>query len=351
MTLENVLNEIKPTNKKMLRAAKAKQDQLTKPLGSLTLIEDISVKLAAIQNSLKPKIKGKAVAVFAADHGVTEANISAYPKAVTQQMVLNFLTGGAAINALCSAQNTKLLVIDVGVDADFPEHKNLINAKVRKGSRNMLTEAAMTYEELNAALEVGYSAAEQLKNEGANLVAAGEMGIGNTSSATALIATLTSTSVKDLTGRGTGLDDEGLKRKIDTINKVLSLHTCSKSEPFELLRCVGGLELAAMTGFYLRSASLKQAIVLDGFVSHSAALIAVALKPELKDYLFASHKSTTKNHRLRYSLLGIKPLLNFSLRLGEGTGAVLAMPLIESAAAILSRMAGFTEAAVSMRIR
>lgn len=347
MMLEDVLNRIEVTDKESLEAAKVRQDQLTKPVGSLGIIEDLGVKLAAIQRTVKPTIKGKAVAVFAADHGVTEAGVSAYPKAVTEQMVLNFLAGGAAISALCKAQAVKLIVADVGVDADFPEHPKLLNKKVRKSSRNMLEEPAMTQTELHDALAVGFAAADKLNNEGANLVAAGDMGIGNTTPATAIIATLTGISVTDLTGRGTGVDDEGLKRKISVIEQALARHKVSKEEPLELLRCVGGLELAAMTGFYLRAASLRQAIMLDGFVSHSAALIAVALKPELKDYLFASHTSKTQSHKVRYDMLGVTPLLDFSLRLGEGSGAVLAMPLLESAAAILSNMATFAEAGVS----
>lgn len=346
MTLDNVLNEIVVVDKAVLEAAKERQKQLTKPAGSLSIIEDIGVKLAAIQRTVKPSIKAKAVAVFAADHGVTDEGVSAYPKAVTEQMVLNFLAGGAAISALCNAQSVSLIIADVGVDADFPEHPQLLSRKVRKSSRNMLQEAAMTKDELQAALAVGFEAAMRLHKEGANLVAAGDMGIGNTTAATAIISTLTNTTVRELTGRGTGIDDKGLKQKITIIERAIQEHNVTKDDPLELLRCVGGLELAAMTGFYLRAASLNLAIVLDGFVSHSAALVAVALKPELKDYLFASHTSKTKAHKIRYEMMGVVPLFDFSLRLGEGSGAVLAMPLIESAAAILSNMATFAEAGV-----
>ena len=347
MTLTEVLDCINPMSPELLDAARERQDQLTKPAGSLTILEDIGVRLSGIQGIITPRISGKAVAVFAADHGVTDEGVSAYPRAVTEQMVLNFLAGGAAISALCNAQGVKLIVVDVGVDADFPEHPQLIQSKVRKGSRNMLGEAAMTEDELQAAFAAGFEAAERLRKEGANLVAAGDMGIGNTTPATAIISTLTGISVADLAGRGTGVDDEGLKRKIDVIERAIEKHRVSKDDPLELLQSVGGLELAAMTGFYLRAGSLGLAIMLDGFVSHSAALVATALKPELKAYLFASHSSRTEAHKVRYEMMGVTPLLDFSLRLGEGSGAVLAMPLIESAAAILSDMATFAEAGVS----
>jgi nicotinate-nucleotide--dimethylbenzimidazole phosphoribosyltransferase len=344
---EEVVQTIQPVSKTLLEQAKARHNQLTKPLGSLGILEDIGVRLAAIYGTVKPKITGKGVAVFAADHGVTEAGVSAYPKAVTEQMVLNFLRGGAAINVLCQTHHVEMIVVDVGVDAEFAEHPHLLKRKVTRGTKNMLTESAMTHEEMQQALEVGIEAATMMVDKGVNLMAAGDMGIGNTTAATAIISVMTGISVRELAGRGTGVDDAGLQRKIETIEKAIVLHQVKKEEPLELLRYVGGLEIAAMTGFYLASAARRTAIILDGFISHAAALVAASLSSNVKDYLFASHTSQNPIHRKRLEMLGVEPLFNFSLRLGEGSGAVLAMPVIESAANVLSNMATFAEAGVS----
>lgn len=344
---EEVINSIGPLDKDLLEQAKVRHDQLTKPLGSLGVLEDMGSRLAAIYGTVKPKVTGKGVVVFAADHGVTESGVSAYPKAVTEQMVLNFLRGGAAISVLSKTNNVDMMVVDVGVDADFPEHPNLLKRKVARGTKNMLEQPAMTHEEVQQALGVGIEVANLMIDKGINLLAAGDMGIGNTTAATAIISVMTDTSVRELTGRGTGVDDAGLQRKIDVIEKAIALHQVKKEEVLELLRCVGGLEIAAMTGFYLASAARCVAIVLDGFISHAAALVATSLNSNVKDYLFASHTSHNPIHRKRLELLEVEPIFNFSLRLGEGTGAVLAMPVIESVANILSDMATFAEAGVS----
>lgn len=347
LRFDEVMRSVQSVDKEVLERARARHDQLTKPLGSLGVLEEVGIRLAAIYGTVKPKITGKGVVVFAADHGVTDAGVSAYPKAVTEQMVLNFLRGGAAINVLCQTHGVEMLVVDVGVDADFSEHSKLLQRKVVRGTKNMLMSPAMTHEELQNALMVGIEAANIMIDEGVNLIAGGDMGIGNTTAATAIISVMTGSSPAELTGRGTGVDDAGLQRKIEGIEKALTLHKVTTEEPLELLRCVGGLELAALTGFYVASAARKIAIVLDGFVSHAAALVAVSLNRNIKDYLFASHTSQNELHRNRFELLGVKPLFNFTLRLGEGTGAALAMPVIESAASILADMATFVEAGVS----
>jgi nicotinate-nucleotide--dimethylbenzimidazole phosphoribosyltransferase len=348
--LNTILENIKPVNPDLLEQARMRQDQLTKPLGSLGILEALSIRLAGIYGTVKPKITGKGVVVFAADHGVTEAGVSAYPKAVTEQMVLNFLRGGAAINALCKTHDVDMLVIDVGVDAEFAEHPQLLKRKVTRGTQNMLLSPAMSESELEQALNVGFEAAMLMIERGINLLAAGDMGIGTTTSATAIIAVMTDMSVSELTGYGTGISDDVLKHKLEVIEKVIALHKVNKENPLELLRCVGGLEIAAMTGFYLTCASKKVAIVLDGFISHAAALVAVTLKPEVRDYLFASHTSEKVIHRKRLELLGVQPIFNFTLRLGEGSGAVLAMPILESSANILSNMATFEGAGVSEKL-
>jgi nicotinate-nucleotide--dimethylbenzimidazole phosphoribosyltransferase len=345
--LSDILAKIQPIDKTILEGARQRQDQLTKPLGSLGFLETLGVRLAAIYGNVKPQVTGKGVVVFAADHGVTQAGVSAYPKAVTEQMVLNFLRGGAAINVLSKTHQVEMMVVDVGVDAEFAEHPRLLKRNVRHGSMNMLEAPAMSEPELAQALNAGSEAATLMIARGVNLIAAGDMGIGNTTAATAIIAVMTQMPVSELTGRGTGIDDEHLRRKIEIIERAIAIHKVTKDNPLELLRCVGGLEIAAMTGFYLTCASSRVAIVLDGFISHAAALIAVALKPEVKDYLFASHTSEKESHRKRLELLGVQPIFNFTLRLGEGSGAVLAMPVLESAANILANMATFNEAGVS----
>ena len=343
---EDVVKQIQPVDEAVAEEARARQDQLTKPPGSLGRLEDLGIRLAAIQGTVKPKVTG-GVVVFAADHGVTEAGVSAFPKAVTEQMVLNFLNGGAAVNALAGVAGAELLTVDVGVDADFAEHPKLLQRKVVRGTQNFLEQPAMTSEQVGQALSVGVEAANRMIDGGANVLVGGDMGIGNTTPAAALTAVLTGKSVQDVTGRGTGVDDEGLKRKIEVIEQALEKHQPDAGEPLDVLAKVGGLEIAALTGFYLGAAARGTAVVLDGFIVTSAALVAAAVKPEAKDYFFASHTSQEPGHRVQLETLGLTPLFDLGLRLGEGTGGVLALPLLASAAAVLSEMATFAEAGVS----
>ena len=290
-----VLEQIKPISKDWAEQAKARQDQLTKPPGSLGRLESLSIQLAAIQQTLAPQVRG-ALAIFAADHGVTAAGVSAFPRAVTEQMVLNFLGGGAAINALAKVAGAELLVVDVGVDADFAEHPNLLRRKVARGSQNFLDAPAMTKEELEQALQVGSDAANILIDAGASVLVGGDMGIGNTTPAAALTAVFTGQSVANVTGRGTGVDDAGLSRKIQVIEQALAKHQPDAKKPLEVLAQVGGLEIAALTGFYLAGAARGVAIILDGFIVTSAALVAAALEPTIKGYFFASHCSQEPGH-------------------------------------------------------
>lgn len=345
--LTRLLSAMIPVDDQAYSAAAARQNQLIKPQGSLGLLEMIANRLAAIQGVVRPRITGKAVTVFAADHGVTAAGVSAYPGAVTQQMVASFLYGQAAITVLCQQQDVDFLVVDVGVDGVLPNHPKLLRRKVALGTRNFLETAAMTEVELFQALQVGAEVAASHIAAGANLLAAGDMGIGNTTAATALIAVLMGAPVRDITGRGTGIDDAALGRKVAVIERALALHRVEASRPLELLRSVGGLEIAAMTGFYLQAAASQVAVVLDGFVSQAAALVAVALAPAVRGYLFASHGSQSPHGEKRLAQLGVMPIFDFSLRLGEGTGAALALPVIEGAAALLAEMATFAEAGVS----
>jgi nicotinate-nucleotide--dimethylbenzimidazole phosphoribosyltransferase len=325
-------------------------DHLTKPVGSLGVLESIAVQLAAIfKGEMRTEFR-KAAYVFAADHGVVAEGVSLYPAEVTAQMVRNFAEGGAAINVLCRAHGCKLTVVDAGVSGDLSGMAGVEHRKVRMGSRNMAREAAMTEEELAAALEVGTLLADRAHADGQNLVALGEMGIGNTTSASAITAMLTGCPATEVTGSGTGLNEDGRRHKASIIERAIGLHFGSRAESasaVEILRRVGGLEIAAMTGFYLAGSSHGMALVCDGFISTSAAAIAAQLAPNVKAYLFAGHRSEEPGHRRLLEWMDLQPILQLHMRLGEGSGAVLAMPVLESAAALYREMATFASAGVS----
>jgi nicotinate-nucleotide--dimethylbenzimidazole phosphoribosyltransferase len=348
--LAETLSRIEAVDETVYRRALERHATLTKPPGSLGKLEPLGARLAAVQGTVKPVIGRKAVAVFAADHGVahegTGAGVSAYPRSVTAGMVRNFLAGGAAVSTLVKAAGAELLVVDVGVDADFAPHLQLWSRKVARGTRNLLDGPAMTCAEAEAACGVGVEAAQALVARGATLLAGGEMGIGNTTPAAALTAFFTGHAAANVTGRGTGVDDEGLARKVQVVEQALAKHQRDIADPLDALARLGGFEIAALTGFYLGAAAAKTPALLDGFIATAAALVAVAMKPAVGDYLFASHLSQERGHRLQLEQLGLEPLFDFSLRLGEGTGAVLAFSVLEAAAAALSEMATFAEAAL-----
>jgi nicotinate-nucleotide--dimethylbenzimidazole phosphoribosyltransferase len=340
---------MEPVDEQWRVRARARLNTLTKPLGSLGQLEDLAAQLVAIYQQDHVPSLSKAVYVFAADHGVTAEGVSAYPSAVTYQMVLNFLAGGAAVSVIARSQGVALHVVDVGVDADFNDVAGLLHHKVRRGTRNMLREAAMTDEELAGALKVGARLAEEAVAAGHSLLAIGEMGIGNTTSASAITCALMGTAAQHATGRGTGLDDAAHAHKVAVVEAALRLHFVSNVSPvpLEVLRCVGGLEIAAMTGMILAAAGKHIAIVMDGFISTVAAVVAVALEPKVRGYLIAGHRSQEPGHRLLLDYLQLTPVLDLRLRLGEGSGAVLVMPILGSAMALYSRMATFSSAAVS----
>jgi nicotinate-nucleotide--dimethylbenzimidazole phosphoribosyltransferase len=330
--------------------AQRRLDNLTKPIGSLGGLESIAAQMYSIFSGKLPLSMRKAVYVFAADHGVTEEGVSAYPREVTAQMVRNFLNGGAAISVLARLHDAELTVVDVGVDAEFEDAPALCRLKVRRGSRNMHREAAMTFDELFAALDTGILLAQGAGEKGHQLVAVGEMGIGNTTAASAIAAVLTHQSIGAVTGCGAGLDVVGRNRKLHIIKRSVKRHfgvSQANAEPLDILRCVGGLEIAAITGFILRAAASRIAVVCDGFISTAAAAVAYAVAPQVREYLFAGHCSEEPGHRHLLNYIGIKPILNLGMRLGEGTGAVLAMPIIESAIRLYSEMATFSSAGVS----
>lgn len=348
--VSEVISAINSPSESWHARARAHLDVLTKPLGSLGMLEDLAAQMVSIRQDEFVLPLRKAVYIFAADHGITVEGVSAYPSEVTRQMVLNFLAQGAAINVLAKLHRVEMTVVDVGVDAEFDRADGLLPRKVRRGTRNMLQEAAMTDEELAQALEVGITLAAEAKARGLSLLAVGEMGIGNTSAASAITAALTRKPVAYLTGKGTGLGSDAHAHKVRVIESVIEKHFGSdNSAPsaLEVLRRVGGLEIAAMTGFILGAARNEIAVIADGFISTAAAAIAFAIQPRVRGFLFAGHQSEEPGHRVLLDYIGLRPILSLGMRLGEGSGAVLAMPIIESAMALYNEMATFSSAGVS----
>ena len=322
-------------------------NDLTKPLGSLGRLEEIAARLVALREEDRPRCRKKAIFTMAADHGVTDEGVSAYPKAVTRQMVLNFLAGGAAINVLGRHGGIDVVVVDIGVDGDFEELAGLVSAKVARGSSNMARGPAMSEAELLSAIGVGVELAAWAEKQGYTLIGTGEMGIGNTTAASAITSVLTGKPVAQVTGRGTGLDEPGLKRKIEVLERALAVNRPDPSDPLEVLRKVGGLEIAGLTGLVVGAAARRVPVVIDGFISTSAAAIACALEPKIRPFIFAGHKSSEPGHAALLEFIGETPLLDLQMRLGEGTGAALAMSVIEAAAKIFDEMATFSSAGVS----
>nr|WP_227692041.1 nicotinate-nucleotide--dimethylbenzimidazole phosphoribosyltransferase [Psychrobacter immobilis] len=323
-------------------------DLKTKPLGALGRLETLALQLGMIQGTLTPNITQPQIRVFAADHGLTKHGTSAYPSAVTAQMVYNFLQGGAAINVLARQHNIELRVVDTGVDADFAsspfkDHPQLLDYKVRHGSRDALTEPAMTDQECLAALENGMNVVKDMVG---NLLIVGEMGIGNTSAASLLLARLGNVAIADCIGRGTGLDDAGLQHKTDILTQVLARHS-EVQAPFDILAALGGLEIAMMAGALIQAASERRILLIDGFIASSALLAAERLAPGVAQYAIFAHHSVEPGHAHLLKLLNAEPLLNMGMRLGEGSGAALAYPLLQSACAIINEMASFSEAGIS----
>lgn len=341
--------EITPPDELWRTRASAHLDILTKPRGSLGRLEHLAAQLMAIRRGALILPLHKAVFVFAADHGVAVEGVSAYPSAVTQQMVLNFLRGGAAVNVLARLHGVDLHIVDMGVDAVFGEMPGLLDRKVARGSANMLHGPAMSDVQLAQALKAGASLAAEAAERGVMLLALGEMGIGNTTAASAITSALTGAPPAAVTGRGTGIDDASYRHKVAVVDKVLRKHFAPEinTSPLEILRRVGGFEIAAMTGMVLGAAQHRVPVVADGFISAAAAALAVAIEPNVRGSLIAGHQSEEPGHRILLETLGVTPVLSLGMRLGEGSGAVLAMPVIESAIALYGSMATFATAGVS----
>jgi nicotinate-nucleotide--dimethylbenzimidazole phosphoribosyltransferase len=347
MHLEEIIANIQPLDEAAMRAARARQDTLTKPRGSLGRLEELSIQLAGIKADPFPSVKRKAIIVMAADHGVALEGVSAYPSDVTAQMVLNFLRGGAAINVLARQAEARVTIVDIGVAAEFEPMPRLIRRKIMYGTRNLAQGPAMTREEAEQALQVGVDVFNDEAARGLDIVATGDMGIGNTTPSSAIVAAMTGFSVAQVVGRGTGIDDQGLERKIRVIEQALAVNQPNRKDTMDVLHKVGGLEIAGLAGVMIAAAGQRIPVVVDGFISTAAAMIAVALAPRVRDYLISAHQSVEIGHREMLKYLNLNPLLDLNLRLGEGTGAVLAFHLIEASARILCEMATFDEAGVS----
>ncbi|MDZ4855928.1 MAG: nicotinate-nucleotide--dimethylbenzimidazole phosphoribosyltransferase [Nitrospirota bacterium] len=349
MLSRETIDRIQPTDTRLLAQAQARLDRLTKPIGSLGRLEELAARYVMITGEMKPTVPRGAVFTFAADHGVTVEGVSAYPSAVTPQMVLNFLRGGAGVNVLARHVGIDVRVVDIGVAFDFDAAPGLIHKKIMPGTKNLLVESAMSSAQAEQALQVGIDLATEAAQEGIGLIGTGEMGIGNTTASSAITSVMTRRPVSDVTGRGTGIDDASHARKIDVIQRALAFHRLNSADAMEVLATVGGLEIGGLAGLMLGAAAARIPVVLDGFIAGAAALIAVRLQPHCKDYLIASHRSVERGHQAILDHLGLKPLFDLDLRLGEGTGACLGMSLVFAAIKILTEMATFDEAGVSER--
>ncbi|HEX6738759.1 MAG TPA: nicotinate-nucleotide--dimethylbenzimidazole phosphoribosyltransferase [Vicinamibacteria bacterium] len=346
-TIADVVARIGPLDEAAAAAARARQATLTKPPGSLGRLEDLALQLAGIAGTPRPTVARKAVVVMAGDHGVAAEGVSAYPAAVTAQMVANFLAGGAAINALARAVGARVTVVDLGVAADLAPHRDLVAAKVGRGTANAARGPAMSRADAVRAVEAGVAVAEREVARGLDLLGTGEMGIGNTTAASAVVAALTGAAPARVTGPGTGVAGPALRRKVAVVRRMLAVNRPDPADPLDVLAKVGGFELGGLAGLILGAAAARVPVVLDGFITGAAALLAVGLGPAARPYLIAGHRSPEPGHAVALARLGLAPLLDLGLRLGEGTGAALAMGIVEGAARALAEMATFAEAGVA----
>ena len=331
-------------------ALQKKIDHKTKPLGALGRLETLALQIGLIQNSLSPQLNKPTMLVFAGDHGIAVSGVSPYPQAVTAQMVLNFLNGGAAINVFAKQNNMQLRVIDAGVNHQFEPNPNLIDAKIGMGTANFLHEAAMSQTQCEQALTMGAALAKQEIDAGCNVLGFGEMGIANTSSASCLMSVLCELPITQCAGRGTGLDDAGLAKKIEILDQAIKHHALNAQEPMQVLATFGGFEIAMIAGAMLGAAQQQTVLLIDGFIATSALLVAAKLQPNILQYCVFAHCSGEAGHKQLLEYLGAKPLLDLGLRLGEGTGAAMVYPLVQAAVNFLNEMASFESAGVSEKI-
>lgn len=345
--IEKIIGNITPVSVEKFAQAQRHLDSLTKPPGSLGRLEELGGRYAAIKGLDSPQVRKKAVYVFAGDHGVAQQGISAFPAEVTPQMVLNFLKGGAAINVLANHFGAEVVVVDMGVNFDFEDTPHLLNKKIALGTGDLSLGPAMTRLQAEKAVQVGMELACEAAERGVDILGTGDMGIANTTASVAIIAALTQRPVKEITGRGTGIDDKTLQRKIDTVEKALQVNQPDSNDPLDVLAKVGGFEIAGISGFILGSAASRTPVVIDGVISGASALIAHRLNPAAGDYMFMSHCSQEPAHKVIFDQVQQKALFDFGMRLGEGTGAIIGMNLLEAGVKIFSEMATFENAGVS----
>jgi len=345
--LQQTIESIKPLDENAMAKAKERQDQLTKPRGSLGVLESLSIKVAGIKGNPMPVIRDKAVIVVAGDHGVAEEGVSAYPQEVTAQMVYNFLAGNAGINVLARHEGIRITVVDAGIISEIPPDNNLVIEKIGHGTNNIAKGPAMTREQAILSLESGISLAIKEKEKGLDIIGAGDMGIANTTPSTAIASVCTKKKVSKIAGLGTGISKEQLKLKIKIIEKAIKINNPDSKDGIDILSKVGGFEIGTIAGIILGAASIQIPVVIDGFISTAGALIAATLCPQVKSYMIAAHSSVESGHNIMLRFLGLQPVLDLKMRLGEGTGSALAMGIIEAACKILCEMKTFKEAGVS----
>jgi nicotinate-nucleotide--dimethylbenzimidazole phosphoribosyltransferase len=353
--IEETIKKIKKLDYSSFKRTQERLDNLTKPKGSLGRLEELAKQIVEITGNEYPKLENKVIFTAAADHGVVEEGVSAYPKEVTKQMVYNFLKGGAGINVLARHVKAKVIIIDMGVaEKIIIQNSNITNFKDKKinfGTKNFVKQPAMTKQEAISSIEAGIEVFEEEYNKNSiELVGIGDMGIGNTTSASAITSVITNTPPKYTTGRGTGIDDKTLTHKIEVIERAIQINKPNPKDAIDVLSKVGGFEIGGLVGIILKASSNRVPIVIDGFICAAAALIAVTLEPKVKDYMIASHCSVEIGHKVILDYMGLKPILNLDLRLGEGTGAALAISIIEASIKILTQMATFDEAKVSKNL-
>ena len=347
MNLETLISKIQPLDQAAMQKARLRQDTLTKPQGSLGRLEELSVQLAGITGKAIPEIKDKVIITMAGDHGVVAEGVSAYPQEVTPQMVLNFLSGGAAINVLARHIQARVVIVDMGVASDIPANEKLIVKKAAHGTANIARGPAMRREQAVESILSGVEIVEAEVVRGLDIAGTGDMGIGNTTPSATIACTLMGQNPRDIAGRGTGVDDAGLKRKIDAIERALNVNQPNPKDGLDVLAKVGGFEIGGLAGVMIGAAANRKPVMVDGFISTAAAMIAVSIAPQCRDYLISAHRSKEHGHGLMLDWLGLKPLFDLDLRLGEGTGAALGISMAEAACKILAEMATFGEAGVS----
>ena len=348
--MENMKNKVAAVKDSLASEAQKHLNNLTKPPGSLGRLEEFAKRIVAITGERMPVLDKKVIFTFAGDHGITEEGVSAYPKEVTPQMVFNFLRGGAGINVLARQAGAEVVVVDIGVDYDFANAAGLVSRKVVHGTANMTKGPAMTRQQAEQCMQVGIDLASEYANKGYHIFGTGDMGIGNTTPSSAIASVLTKTPVADVTGRGTGISEQSLRNKITVIEKSIALNRPDPKDPIDVLAKVGGAEIGGIAGLILGASSERVPVVVDGFISTAGAMIAYEIEPKTADYMFSGHSSVEIGQKAMLRRIGLAPILDLDLRLGEGTGAALAMMMIEAGTRIYREMATFGEAGVSDEI-